>query len=168
MTISHTAYNSIGRLKEGSSDVWVTPDYVIQWAVQQWGDFTLDAAAHDWNAKAPRFFTIDDDALSISWVADNVWLNPPYGRAMPKFVVKAVEEVKANRAGRVVCLLASRTDTRVFQDVIFPNASHIHFIKGRLKFERKDGQTEYTANFASCFVVFDNRTEQIVTYGAVE
>ena len=56
-------------------------------------------------------------------------------------------------------LLASRTDTKMFQDHIFPNASRVHFVKGRLKFGGKG-----PANFPSVIVVFDRDHEGDATW----
>ena len=168
---SATSYNSIGRAKEGSTDVWVTPDYVVEFAKKRWNDgkdFDMDAAAGADNAQAPIFIDEETDALKVNWqthyvstqlqnhtrpklVANGVWLNPPYGRAMPKFLKKAQEEVEKGRVKRVVCLIACRTDTKVFHELIFEKAAEVFFIKGRISFSGKG-----PANFASCFVVFDN------------
>lgn len=40
--------------------------------------FTVDAAASPANAKLPRFWTLEDDALSRSWAGERVFCNPPY------------------------------------------------------------------------------------------
>ncbi len=183
---SHTEYNSIGRAKEGSTDVWITPLYVVEFAQNRWNEgnpFDLDAAADADNKQAPVFIGEDTDALSVDWAehyieaiiddpsftdlnCENVWLNPPYGRQMPKFLQKAYEEVQAGSVDRVVCLIACRTDTKVFHDLIFSNASEVWFIKGRLSFSGKG-----SANFASCFVVFDKRRENnsiAINYGPVK
>ena len=43
----------------------------------RFGGFSLDVAAAPHNAKAKRFYTIDDDGLSQPWDGQ-VWCNPPY------------------------------------------------------------------------------------------
>ena len=47
-------------------------------------------------------------------------------------------------------LLPSRTDTKIFHEIILPFAKEIRFIKGRLKFE----QYNNPAPFGSMIVVF--------------
>ena len=169
MSISNTAYNSIGRA-QFDDNCWVTPDPVFQFASDKWGAFDLDAAATSQNSKCDNWIDPQSDALSPSaWTGRVVWLNPPYGRIMPRFIERALKEVREGSVERVVCLIASRTDTRIFQNVIFPNASHIHFIKGRISFS--NGKKSGPANFASCFVVFDkdNKGEGVkITYGAID
>lgn len=160
--ISNTAYNSIGRSTIDSTDVWHTPTYVVDFAINRWGKFDLDAAASKQNTICKNFISQEMDALSTEWSGNNVWLNPPYGRSMPKFIRRAKEQVDAGNVNRVVCLIACRTDTKIFQEVIFPYASEIFFIKGRISFS---GQGP--ANFASCYVVFDNSEEQKINYGVI-
>jgi len=46
--------------------------------------------------------------------------------------------------------LPSRTDTKIFHEIILPFAKEIRFIKGRLKFE----QYNNSAPFGSMIVVF--------------
>lgn len=95
-------------------------------------NFTLDAAASHENKKCPKYFTKDDDGLSLDWRGETVWLNPPYGRELPKWVEKAYEESRKKNT-TVVMLIPSRTDTRYFHDYIYGKAE-IRFVKGRLKF----------------------------------
>ena len=90
--------------------------------------------------------------LSLS--IGKVWCNPPYGREQAKFVLKAYEEsVKHNST--VVVLIPARPDTKLWQNIIFPNANQICFIKGRLKF----GGAKESAPFPSALVVFGNEVD---------
>ncbi len=137
-------------------DTWATPWDLIAWVQQEFGELVLDAAALPTNTKAPDYITPDQDALVTPWLTEytqngTTWCNPPYGRDAIKFVKRAIEQVNNGNCKRVVMLLASRTDTKMFQEHIFPNASRIHFIKGRVKFGGKG-----PANFPSVVIVFDH------------
>lgn len=50
--------------------------------------FTLDPAATKENAKCEKFFTASDDGLKQSWAGERVFVNPPYGRVIGKWVEK--------------------------------------------------------------------------------
>lgn len=95
----------------------------------------------------------------------SVWLNPPYGREIGKWVRKAYEEsLKPNTT--VVCLLPARTDTKWFHD--YCTKGEITFVRGRLRFinrnlpsYREDGNFQKSpAPFPSMVVVFDNRKKE--------
>ena len=80
-----------------------------------------------------------------------VWLNPPYGREIGKWVRKAYEEsLKPDTT--VVCLLPARTDTKWFHDYVLP-AGELEFIRGRLKF----GGQKNAAPFPSMVVIFTSK-----------
>jgi len=87
------------------------------------------------------------DGLSLPWPG-NVWLNPPYGRAIKHWVRKAYEESKTN-ARTVVVLLPARTHTAYFHDYVM-NAWEIRLIRGRLTFVGAPA----SAPFPSMIVVF--------------
>ena len=88
------------------------------------------------------------DGLAIQRGKVN-YINPPY-KHQKVWVKKAYEESLKNKT--CVMLLPSRTDTRIFHEVILPYAKEIRFIKGRLRFE----QYENSAPFPSMIVVFNN------------
>lgn len=134
-----------------SSDkqTWETPQDFFDKLDSIYG-FTLDACAEDKTAKVLNYFTIEDDALTQDWKGV-VWCNPPYGREQIKFINKAIEESRKH-GSTIVLLIPARPDTKVWQDVIFPNASNICFVRGRLKF----GGAEYNAPFPCALVVFGN------------
>ena len=75
------------------------------------------------------------------------FVNPPYGREIPKWVYKGYEEWKKGKL--VVFLIPSRTDTKWWHDYIM-KATEIRFIKGRLKFDDQKN----SAPFPSAIVVF--------------
>ncbi len=92
--------------------------------------FTLDPCATKKNTKCKKFFTIEQDGLKQSWAGERVFMNPPYGRQVWRWVEKAYEESK--RGALVVCLLLARTDTRWFHH--WAVEGQIRFVKGRLSF----------------------------------
>lgn len=99
------------------------------------------------------------DGLLISW-KKNSFINPPYSRKLKEaFVNKALEESKKGKL--CVLLLPVSTSTKLFHDVILPNAKEIRFIKGRIKFLGTNTKGEYVTNKApmhdSMIVVFDRR-----------
>ena len=110
--------------------------------------FNLDACAENETAKVDNYFTIEDDALIQDWEGV-VWCNPPYGREQIKFINKGLEEHRKH-GSTIVFLIPARPDTKVWQDVIFKNASQVCFIKGRLKF----GNSKDSAPFPCALVVF--------------
>lgn len=87
---------------EDVRSTWATPAWLYDFLNQQHGPFTLDAAASAENAKCEKFFTKDDDALSVEWPAkQKIWLNPPFSDPRP-WILKAIE---AGNAGSTVCVV---------------------------------------------------------------
>ena len=77
-------------------------------------------------------------------------MNPPYGREQVKWIEKAAKE--SLNGTTIVCLIPARPDTKVWQNIIFPNAEGVCFVSGRLKF----GGSKDSAPFPSAVVVFGN------------
>ena len=149
MTLSKSLFSS-------ASDEWRTPDSLYNYLDNIY-DFTLDAAATAANAKTPVFFTAADSALTNTW-RGRVWCNPPYSRGnCTEFVTKAYTEVcKKRNAEMAMLLLPARTDTIMWHSLIFPLATEIIFLKGRLKFMDAAGLTANSAPFPSALVKFDS------------
>lgn len=108
-------------------------------------DFTLDPCASDGNATCARYFTKADDGLKQSWDGERVFMNPPYGRDIGKWMQKA-----ASAKALVVCLVPARTDTRWWQDYVVDEKAFVHFVRGRLRF----GNAKASAPFPSAIVVY--------------
>lgn len=131
---------------------WATPQDFFDRLNEEFR-FTLDPCADDFNHKCEKYYTEEQDGLKQDWAGERVFCNPPYGRDVPKWVRKCVEETTTGDCELAVMLLHARTDTRWFHDYIYHKADEVRFVKGRLKF---GGQTT-SAPFPSMVVVFWGR-----------
>ena len=125
---------------------WETPQYFFDSLVEEFGEFDLDPCATHENAKCPKYFTKEDNGLLQPWVG-RVFMNPPYGREIGKWVAKAYRE--SRKEAFVVCLLPARTDTTWFHEFCLKGS--IRFLRGRLKF----GNSKNSAPFPSMLVIFN-------------
>jgi phage N-6-adenine-methyltransferase len=99
------------------------------------------------------FYTKEQDGLNPKnkWIPP-VFINPPYGRELPKWVKRAAMEAQIGNVP-IVMLIPARTDTRWFHDYIYGKATEIRFLKGRLVF----GELKNSAPFHSMLVIFSGR-----------
>jgi phage N-6-adenine-methyltransferase len=125
---------------------WETPQDFFDRLNEEFA-FTLDAAASVENAKCSKFYSIRDNGLVKSFAGERVWINPPYGRHIQKWIEKAATEPSEI----TVMLIPARTDTKAWHKYIFPKAE-IRFIEGRLKF----GGHQWNAPFPCAVVIFRN------------
>jgi len=141
-----------GTLFSSASNEWVTPQPLFDALNAEFG-FDLDAAASPANAKCEAFLTCDDDALSVPWHtrASSVWLNPPYGRGIGRWVQKAYDE--SRQGCRVVVLVMARCDTRWWHQWA-TRAAEIRFIHGRIWF-LQGAKSVSAAPAPSAVLVFD-------------
>lgn len=148
-------YTEIGTGRKGigshhsakaGKDEWLTPPDLLK----SLGRFTLDPCApivRPW-ATADRHLTIEDDGLSQVWNG-RVWCNPPYGLAAAKWL----DKLKSH--GNGIALIFARTETRMFFDHVWSDASGILFIKGRLYFHHVDGsRARGNSGAPSCLVAY--------------
>jgi site-specific DNA-methyltransferase (adenine-specific) len=110
--------------------------------------FTLDPCATSENSKCKKHFTREENGLKKSWKGQTVFMNPPYGKDIKKWIKKAYEESRSSNT-TVVCLLPARTDTKYWHEYCMKSKT-IYFVKGRLKF----GDATNSAPFPSAVVVF--------------
>lgn len=136
------------------SNEWDTPQAFYDRLNKHYG-FTLDPCATKQSAKCEKYFTESDDGLNQSWAGETVFMNPPYGRQIGKWIKKAHDEAKNNKGTTVVCLIPSRTDTKYWHDYCM-QAHELYFVRGRLKFgnSNSSGQKNNSAPFPSAVVVF--------------
>ena len=130
---------------------WSTPQDFFDKLNEEF-EFDLDVAATSENKKCDPYFDIDNDGLAQPWhklSSSACWMNPPYGGHTGDWIKKAYEE--SLRGATVVCLIVSSTDRSYWHEYIFPFATEIRFIRGRLHF----GESKTSAPFASAVVIFD-------------
>ena len=145
---------------------WETPPDLFDALDKEFGPFDLDPCCLPTQRTAQRILcrsgrifvplnepsgmacNIAQDGLRHEWYG-RVYMNPPYGREMPKWVEKAVLEVGCGNAELVVALIPARTDTKMWQRYIVQSldwdgedcyaACHpliwrIRFLPGRVRF----------------------------------
>ncbi len=133
---------------------WGTPDGFLDFLNDELClRFDLDAAASDDNHKAPSYFTIEDDGLNCEWWG-RVWLNPPFGRELPLWLEKCVQEIRREEVESIHVLIPARTDTKWFHEIVVPNAYAIYLIKGRFNFRFDRAIEGANAPFPSMLVHF--------------
>jgi site-specific DNA-methyltransferase (adenine-specific) len=136
---------------KSNSNEWYTPSSVYDPLNKEFC-FTLDPCCTKESAKCDKYFTKEDDGLMQDWSDDIVFVNPPYGREISKWVKKSYESSFLHGA-TVVMLIPARTDTTYWHDYIFDKAE-IRFLRGRIKFKDKQGITRDSAPFPSAIIVF--------------
>ena len=129
-------------------NTWSTPQAFFDRLDKEF-KFTLDPCASHDDAKCAKYYTEVDDGLAQDWRGERVFMNPPYGRDIKKWIKKAHDEASGNSDTIVVCLIPSRTDTKYWHDYVM-NAKEVRLVKGRLKF----GDSKSAAPFPSAVVVF--------------
>src|SRR5260370_26805144 len=122
-----------------------TPEDLFRQLDQEF-HFTLDVCAYRSNAMVKKFFSQREDGLRTPWTNQVCWMNPPYGREIPKWISKAVRESRTNNA-TVVCLVPARTDTNWFWDYCVNG--EIRFIKGRLRFKGESSSAPFPSMIVS-------------------
>lgn len=133
-----------------ATDEWATPQDFFNVVHAEFG-FDLDACALPSSAKCERYFGPEQDGLAQNWTG-TVWMNPPYGDVIGRWVQKAHESAQAGAT--VVCLVPARTDTAWFHDHCLPG--EVRLIRGRLRF----GDADASAPFPSALVVLGPNIEQ--------
>jgi len=140
-------------IMSSNSNEWATPKWLFK-ILNNIYRFTLDPCSTDENAKCKTHFTKKENGLLLCWNTHNVFMNPPYGREIGKWVEKIFLDA-CNDPWRVkVALLPARTDTKWFHDYIY-NSAKIYFIRGRLKFNDEKG----SAPFPSMIVIWNSSSK---------
>ena len=132
-------------LMSSKTSEWATPQDTFDELDREF-HFTLDPCCTHENAKCDRHFTKEDDGLNQNWLNDTVFMNPPYGREISKWMRKSY--LSRSSTTTIVCLVPARTDTAWWHD--YAMKGEIRFIRGRLKF----GNAKNRAPFPSAIVIF--------------
>lgn len=138
------------------TDEWPTPQWLFDALDREFG-FTLDPCSTNANTKCAKHFTRAEDGLRQSWVGETVFMNPPYGERIGRWMAKAHEAATEEQA-TVVCLVPARTDTRWWH--AFAMKHEIRLLRGRLRF----GEASASAPFPSAIVVMRPSTFRLRAY----
>lgn len=134
-------------------DDWETPQSLFDELNKRY-HFTLDPCSNDANAKCEKHYTIKEDGLAQSWQGERVFCNPPYGRYIADWIIKAAREAKDGQT-QIVMLMPARTDTRYFHDYIYNQSGvRVEFLRGRVKYEL-NGEAQDGAPFPSMLVFWN-------------
>ncbi len=160
---------AVHRLSE-VGDQWQTPAALYWGVFAKFGPFVLDLFSDSDNAKCPRFYTAEDNALTQDWATDFAgnkgFANPPYSRSsyqdgqaitgMRNIITKATLE--RDKGAKFVFVIKAATS-----EVWWPEgADHVCFIRGRISFDlprwfipADKKQESSSAGFACAIAVFD-------------
>lgn len=136
--------------KNSGNKTWLTPPYIIK----ALGGFDVDPCCPPnmpWRT-AEVMYTEEQDGLVQPWTG-RVWLNPPYGKEAKPFLEKMIHYAKT-MSGCGTALVFVRTETKLWQELIFPNAHAILFMRGRVKFYDCDGVEGDYATMPSALIAF--------------
>ena len=150
----------------GNSSVhhgWETPPELVAALESVFGRFDLDPCAASADASRARVkarvrLTVDDDGLTAPW-RGLVFVNPPYGRQLGKWVAKCAGEAAGGAV--VVGLVPARTDTQWWHRHV-AGAADVFMLRGRLRF----GDGAMPAPFPSAVVLWGASAEQAAQVGA--
>jgi phage N-6-adenine-methyltransferase len=134
---------------------WETPADLFDLIERGAGAFDLDPCAPDkpGTVRSTRRYTATEDGLSREW-RGRVFMNPPYGRALPRWLAKAAAEAEAG--AEVVGLVPLRSETEWWHTHVVGRAA-VFVLRGRLFF----GDGEWGAPFGSALVVWGGSPETL-------
>ena len=135
------------------SDEWRTPAPLFALIAAEW-KIGFDLAASPKNKKADKFFSRKHNALVVPWNRGVVnWLNPPFSKAK-EFYKKCAEE--ALRGVKIVSIYkAANPETEIWQDLIFPSANWVCFIRGRVNYDEANGKPSEAVPFGSALIGYN-------------
>lgn len=156
MSIAQHRFNNDLRYRDDAHEMQrqLTPPYVLEPVRDALGGIELDPCTEPDNpTRADRFYTVETDGAEESWDAATIYVNPPYSKARERWVKRCIEAAESN--SRVVLLMPSHTDTRLFHLAI-QSASHVVFIKGRVKFGiLRENRRQEAASHPSCLIAWN-------------
>lgn len=128
----------------GRSDDWITPPHILG----ALGKFDLDPCCCREQLALHAVRCLYECGLTDEWLG-RVWLNPPYGPETSKWLHKLAEHDHGT------AIVFARTETRMFFESVWPKASAVLFIEGRLHFHYPDGtRAEANAGGPSVLIAY--------------
>ena len=142
-----------------NKETYLTPPHILE----ALGEFDLDPCSpigRPWDT-AITHYTINDDGLLMPWWG-RVWCNPPYGKKLGDWLKKMAWHANG------IALTFARTDTKAFQEHVFPNAWSMKFIKGRLSFCDITGKPVGRASAPSLLIAYTEQDAEILEDSGID
>lgn len=113
-------------LVSAENESWLTPPTIIARIKNVLGTIELDPASSLVANKivgAERIFTIEDDSLTKDWVANTIFLNPPFGKVSNKsqagiFAEYAIDQYKQSNFKEGIILIHARFGYNWYNDLL--------------------------------------------------
>ena len=139
---------------------WYTPIEYIEAARLTMGTIDLDPASCDAaneTVKAKTYYTEEQDGLIQPWFG-TVWLNPPYSQPLvSQFCDLLVDNYLKGNIKQACVLVNNATETKFYQNML-NHCSAVCFIKGRVKFVDKNGESKGTPLQGQTVLYFGKET----------
>lgn len=137
---------SFEKSSNNTTNEWYTPPGIVE----ALGHFDLDPCSPVTPPYriADSTYNKETDGLAHDW-SGRVFMNPPYSHPLvDRFVDKMVEHNNG------IALLFDRCDQAMWQDKIFPTATALLFMRGRVKFISEDGKQLQGAGCGSVLIAW--------------
>jgi hypothetical protein len=136
------------------SDVWLTPPRIVE----SLGTFDLDPCSpinRPWDT-AKKHYNINDNGLIQNWEG-RVWMNPPYGQQCIHWMRKLAQH------GNGIALIFARTETKMFFETVWPEATSLLFLDTRLHFHTVDGvRAKQNAGAPSVLIAYNDMNAEAI------
>lgn len=125
-----------GAIMDVTSTAWNTPPEIVEAVQDIMEGIDLDPCSNPFSmVGAKRTFSLEEgtDGLTEPWHFDRrIFVNPPWGREVHKWMQRAYS---ASSAGSdVVMLVPAATETKAWEQWVWPCCQRICFIQGRIEF----------------------------------
>lgn len=141
-------------------DEWLTPPELVR----SLGSFDLDPCSpinRPWDT-ALHHYTVLDDGLIKQWDG-RVWLNPPYGAQVWRWLNRLSEHKNG------LALIFARTGANGFVREVWSKAHSLYFIHGRLYFYHVSGvRAKHNSGGDSVIVSYDSSNTDILERCSIE
>lgn len=146
----------MSKTKQGAESVeWFTPQYVLDYVQHIMPNHNIDIDPC-WSPKSHVNATIcygkEDDGLTKDWIG-NVFMNPPYGKPIPYWIVKFLDEYSEGNIRNGIMLIPLKMETNWFR-AIANRCKFMDVFNHRIKFDTSEGNSGQTGWFASALVYF--------------
>lgn len=139
-------------------ETWFTPREILD----PLGPFDLDPCTSELRpfSTAREHWTRPDNGLGRPWYG-RVWCNPPYGNKLAAWLERCA------RHGNAIALVFARTETGAFRDFVWPYASGLLFLDGRIRFIASDGSQASTGIAPSVLISYGSENAEALRRSSI-